>query len=185
MMENPSFFFDVASVSVALSGCILAVYFDLSKGRVPNKLTGLMLFISLLLSAARIMAGDAGFLLHYVAAICFGFLAGYFFWIIKAWSGGDSKMFWSVSALIPVYPEGLRTLFCSYVSTYSTELFALTFLLNLVVVLVFRAAIKYFYHFLIKKRNKPEEHVKLMPYFLIALIVSLYSDMIWLLLIGR
>jgi Flp pilus assembly protein protease CpaA len=184
-MTDVSFFFDVASVSVALSGCVIAVYFDLAKGRVPNKLTGLMLFTSLMLAAARIMAGDPRFLLQYVAAICFGFLAGYFFWYIKAWSGGDSKMFWSISALLPVYPLGLSILFSPHVSEWAKQLFSLTFLLNLIVVLVFRAAVLHLYHFMFKKRTKPEEHVKLMPYFLITLIVSLYSDMIWLLLVGR
>jgi hypothetical protein len=94
-------------------------------------------------------------------------------------------MFWSISALLPVYPDGLTQLFIPYVSDWGKVLFALTFLLNLVVVLLFRAALIHFYHFLIKKRTKPAEHVKLMPYFLVALIVSLCSDMIWLLLIGR
>ena len=183
---NPDvlFFFDVASVSVALAGCIIAAYFDLGKGRVPNKLTGLMLFISLLLAAGRIMSGDTAYMLHYVAAISFGFLAGYFFWIIKAWSGGDAKMFWAISALIPVYPAGLNILFHPYIPGYANELFGITFLLNLLVVLVFRAAVKHLYHFMVKKKTTPEKSVRLMPYFLLALIVSLYSDMLWLLFSG-
>jgi Flp pilus assembly protein protease CpaA len=72
MQETLILFFDVAAVSVALSGCVIACYFDLAKGRVPNKLTGLMLFTSLILAASRIMTGETQFLPKYVAAICFG-----------------------------------------------------------------------------------------------------------------
>lgn len=172
--------FDIASVSLALAGCLIASYFDLKKGRVPNRLTGLLLASSVVLAADRIILGDTVYLANYFAGFAFGFLVGYLFWAIKAWSGGDAKMFWMLCALVPVYPDFMKGLFSEVLPPWAKTLFGLTILLNLLVLLVFRVAVWRLHYFTTKKKHE-KERIVLMPYFAVAFIISLFSDMVWLL----
>lgn len=172
--------FDVASVSLALAGCIIASYFDLKTGRVPNRLTGLLLAAAVVLAADRIILGDTVYVANFFAGFAFGFLVGYSFWAVGAWSGGDAKMFWVLCSLVPVYPDFMKGVFNEVLPPYAKTLFGLTILLNLLVILIFRAAFWRLYYFTTKRRHE-RERVILMPYFVVAFIVSLFSDMVWLL----
>jgi hypothetical protein len=130
--------FDYAAVAVALIGCFIGLRSDQSTGKIPNKLTGSMLLASAALAALRISAGDMAFPALYAQNFALGFLIGIIFWNIRAWSGGDAKMFWALCSLLPAYPEALIEISSLPLPWYAQQFFGLTILFNLLILLLIR-----------------------------------------------
>ena len=146
--------FDYAAVAVALAGCLIGLRSDLSTGKIPNKLTGCLLLASAALAALRVGAGDMPFLALYIQNFIFGFLVGIVFWRIRAWSGGDAKMFWALCSLLPAYPEAFKGFFSLSLPWYSQLFFGLSILFNLLILLLIRFFLAAVYMFLKSGRSK-------------------------------
>lgn len=150
--------FDYAAVAVALTGCFIGLRSDQSTGRIPNKLTGSMLLASAALAALRINADDTAFPALYAQNFILGFLIGIVFWIIRAWSGGDAKMFWALCSLLPAYPETLKGFFSTPLPWYAQQFFGLSILFNLLILLLIRFFLAAVYLYL--KQGQAKELVK-------------------------
>lgn len=124
--------FDALSVVIAVAGCICASYADLKAGKVPNRIPWSMLVLSAGLAAFRHLSGE-DFLGLYALNLILGFIIAIALWQIRAWSGGDAKVFWAVCALIPVHPGS-----GAYYSGYS---FGMTVLFNLAMLLILKSYI--------------------------------------------
>jgi len=154
---------DYASIIVASAGCILALKSDMSTGKIPNGLTNNMLAASLILALFRAFSGDAAFLYLYVLNFVSGFLIGFIFWHIQAWSGGDAKIFWALASLIPAYPAALGEIFRIQQPYYSQYVFAITILFNLVLILLLRFLILGILKFLKEGRIRELLHLLSSP----------------------
>jgi hypothetical protein len=140
--------FDNVALVVALIGCFLGLRSDLSCGKIPNRLTCAMLILSAAIAVMRIISGDSGFLALYLQNFVLGFLTGIVFWYIRAWSGGDAKMFWALCSLLPAYSQVLTGLPTLPLPWYSAQFFGATILFNLLILLVlkfFLAAVYLFF----------------------------------------
>ncbi|MFZ2455791.1 MAG: hypothetical protein WAX07_04890 [Candidatus Altiarchaeia archaeon] len=146
--------YDYAAVVVALAGCFIGLRSDQSTGKIPNKLTGSMLFVSAVLAFLRITSGDASFLMLYLQNYILGFLTGIAFWYIRAWSGGDAKIFWALCSLLPAYPAALEQYIFLPIPWYSHQFFGLSILFNLLILLLIRFFLAAVYLFLLHGRAK-------------------------------
>ncbi|MEA3255019.1 MAG: prepilin peptidase [Candidatus Altiarchaeota archaeon] len=144
-------FLDMVSVGVAVGGCMAGVVCDVKTRRIPNKLTGCLLLISLPLALTKAFFVESSFLWLYLMNFIFGFLVAFTLWSIRAWSGGDAKMFWVLASLIPVYPT---TLMDSFIKPpyYSHYFFFITILFNLGLILLTRFFITAVYKYIKEKK---------------------------------
>jgi hypothetical protein len=138
--------------AVAVIGCFIGLVFDLETKRIPNKLTGAMLMLSVPLALLRVFSGDIPFLWLYLANFFFGFAVGILLWFIQAWSGGDAKMFWALCALMPVRPEAFGNFSAIGQPYYGSYFFGITILFNLALLLLLRFFIAAAFMFLSERR---------------------------------
>ena len=119
--------------AIALGAVCIAVYTDLRKRIIPNRLTIPLIVVGILchlllgvylwdLSAA--VSGPVG------AAIAFGI--GYAMWLTGGWAGGDVKLFTALGALLPMFSPPHAS--APYSSGY--PLFPLTILFNSVIAVI-------------------------------------------------
>lgn len=130
--------YDIAAIAVALVGGYIGLRWDLASGKIPNALTGAMLILSGALAYMRVSSGDVSFIALYAQNFVFGFFVGIVFWYIRAWSGGDAKMFWAICSLLPAYPAFLRQLDILSLPWYAHQFFGLSILFNLLILLLIR-----------------------------------------------
>jgi len=147
--------FDFAALSVALAGCYIGLRSDMGYGKIPNRLTFAMLFMSMVFAAMRINAGDSSFTVLYLSNFIIGFLIGIIFWYIRAWSGGDAKMFWAIMALLPAYPQSLKILSVFPLPGYADYFFGLMILFNLLILLLMKVFIAAVY--MLGKQGRTKE----------------------------
>ncbi len=162
--------FDYAAVALALLGCVIGLRSDRATGKIPNKLTGAMLLLSLILAALRTSAGDSSFLVLYLQNFALGFLIGIVFWHIRAWSGGDAKMFWALCSLLPSYPEAFKGIFSMPAPWYAETFFGLSILFNLLILLLIRFFLAAVYLFL--KQGKTKQLIRTISSPLMYLLAS-------------
>jgi Flp pilus assembly protein protease CpaA len=129
---------DILSVLTALAGCFLALRSDLATGKIPNRLTNNMLVASFILMMLRVFSGDSSYVWPYLLNFAAGFVIGFVFWYVQAWSGGDAKIFWAIASLIPVYPPVLEEILGMSQPYYSSYVFAITVLFNMGLLLLIR-----------------------------------------------
>ena len=129
---------DLFSVLTALAGCFIALRSDLATVKIPNRLTNRMLAASFILMILRVFSGDSSYLGLYLLNFAAGFVIGFVFWYVQAWSGGDAKIFWAIASLILVYPPALEGLFGVSQPYYSSQVFAVTVLFNMGLLLLLR-----------------------------------------------
>lgn len=91
---------------IALLACFYAGYTDLTRGIVKNKLTFSLIGIGIVLNAIyAIMIGKISYIITCLLLTAIIYAMGYAFWRIKAWAGGDAKLFTGLAALLPFYPD--------------------------------------------------------------------------------
>ena len=146
--------YDYAAIAVALAGCLLGTRCDLSTGKIPNKLTGAMLAASALISFLRVYDGDASFPSLYLMNFFLGFIIGFGFWLIRAWSGGDAKIFWAICSLLPGYSGVLRQYAFLPLPGYSEHFLGISLLFNLLILLIVRFFLSAVYLYIGKGRIK-------------------------------
>ena len=156
--------YDYAAVTVALAGCFIGLRSDQSSGKIPNKLSFGLLLVSGILAFLRITAGDSSFLGLYLQNFVLGFLTGIVFWYIRAWSGGDAKMFWALCSLLPAYPAVLKAHAFLALPGYSYQFFGLSILFNLLILLLLRFFLAAVYLFLTQGRAKELLRTILSPF---------------------
>jgi preflagellin peptidase FlaK len=156
--------FDLAAMSVAFAGCYIGLRTDIGYGKIPNRLTGTLLFLSMALAAMRINAGDSSFAGLYLTNFIIGFLIGIIFWYIRAWSGGDAKMFWAIMALLPAYPHSLKILSVFPLPGYADYFFGLTILFNLLILLLMKVFLAAVYMFGKQGRTKELIRTAISPF---------------------
>jgi archaeal preflagellin peptidase FlaK len=148
------FSYDIAALALALAGCYIGLRSDFWSGKIPNALTGTMLLLSGVLAFLRINAGDAPFLFLYLQNFALGFVIGIVFWYIRAWSGGDAKMFWALCSLLPAYPQALKPLAFLTLPWYSSQFFGLSILFNLLILLLIKFFLAAVFLFLWQGRTR-------------------------------
>ncbi|MBI5680740.1 MAG: hypothetical protein HZC47_07610 [Methanobacterium sp.] len=100
---------------IALLACFYAGYTDLTRGVVRNKLTFSLIGIGLILNAIyAVMIGKISFIITCILFTAIIYAMGYAFWRIKAWAGGDAKLFTGLAALLPFYPLQFYPAILSY-----------------------------------------------------------------------
>ena len=127
---------EILSVFIAVAGCLIASVSDLRTTRIPNRLTGSMLVFSFIMAILRMFAGEPAFIYAFLLNFGFGFAVGIVLWYLRAWSGGDAKLFWAVCALIPVYPPFIGGLINAKPPYYDNTIFGVTVLFDLAVILL-------------------------------------------------
>jgi archaeal preflagellin peptidase FlaK len=146
--------FDFAALSVALAGCYIGMRCDQGYGKIPNRLTGTLLLMSVGLAVMRINSGDSSFIWLYLSNFIIGFLICIIFWYIRAWSGGDAKMFWAIVSLLPAYPPALKGLSIFPIPGYAEYFFGLTILFNLLILLLMKVFLAAVYMFAKQGRTR-------------------------------
>jgi len=106
---------------LAIFGAIIASYTDIKKGIIPNNLTLPLIIIGVLGSILT-----KNFYLC-IKSLIIIFTVGYLFWILGGWSAGDVKEFLFIAALIPEYPDFLKSYFSPVLTSYP---FVLTVFIN-------------------------------------------------------
>jgi len=118
---------ELIPAGIALVGVCIAIYTDLRRRIIPNKLNfsmilfGVIFYLLLGLNSGNFITAISGVL---GAAICF--VIGYALWLTGGWAGGDVKLFTALGALLygynmpvgnPIYPIPLTILFNSIIVT--------------------------------------------------------------------
>lgn len=161
-------YLELFSVVVAVLGCLAGAVSDIRSGKVPNRLTGSMFALSLVLFFIRFFSGESGLPLIYAVNFFGGFLIGFVFWYMRAWSGGDAKMFWALCALMPAYPLPLAGLYLGALPPYSGWFFCLSVLLDLALLLLLRFYIEAACKFFKEKRLKDLLGLSARPFLYLA-----------------
>ena len=172
------YFLIIFTASVALIG-LAASYFDIKKGKIPNKLIGagfsLVLFLYFSFSVWDVFFVEAPLYSDYFPrAILNGFLsvvAGYAFWKFKFWSAGDGKLFGLYGFLLPLqfYSE-------SYVR-YFPSFALLVNLFGVLLIMLFTKFLVYFFRerILIKAFKEFKESKKSYSILFVKSFISQYS----------
>jgi len=84
-----------------LAGCVVASLLDLRKEKIPNKLTFGMMVMGALFAFFHL---DYNYSVLWIVNFIVAFLITYTLWSIKAWGGGDAKLFWAIVSLAPFIP---------------------------------------------------------------------------------
>jgi len=87
---------------ILLLVCVLSIYFDFKENRIPNKLILIFIVISIILQTICIVRFYEINLLHYGWCILASFVISLWFYVLKIWAGGDTKLFFLLSLLVPV-----------------------------------------------------------------------------------
>jgi len=98
---------NLIAISTAVIGCAAASVTDLKTKLIPNKIPFVMLGLSVPLALLRFYFIGQDFVILWILNFTCAFVLAILLWNMRAWAGGDAKMFWAVIALIPVYPETL------------------------------------------------------------------------------
>lgn len=98
---------NLIAISAAIIGCAAATITDLRTKIIPNKIPLAMLVLSVPIALLRLYFIGFEFIILWILNFAGAFVIAYLLWNMRAWAGGDAKMFWAVIALIPVYPEVL------------------------------------------------------------------------------
>ena len=98
---------NLIAISTAVIGCAAASVTDLKTKLIPNKIPFAMLGLSVPLALLRFYFIGQDFVILWILNFTCAFVLAILLWNMRAWAGGDAKMFWAVIALIPVYPETL------------------------------------------------------------------------------
>lgn len=106
---------------LAIIGALIASYTDIKKGIIPNNLTLPLIIIGIF---GSIITKNFYACIKGLALI---FFIGYTFWLLGGWSAGDVKEFLFIAALIPRYPEFLKSFFSPVLASYP---FVLTVFIN-------------------------------------------------------
>ena len=146
------------AILASIIGCLAAAVRDLKTSLIPNKIPFTLIVLSVPLALTRAYFVGIDFLVLWIVNFALAFILAYVLWHMRAWSGGDGKMFWAVVALIPTYPDMISQMgvnFSSYLSSllsytpaenitvvpqllppYLNTTFIVTFFLNLGVLLL-------------------------------------------------
>ena len=93
-------------IAITLTVTIVASYFDLKKGIIPNKLTlSLFIFGISINSIFSIFFNDSIYVLSSIILGTFTFLLTYILWKIKLWAGGDVKLLTAIATSISYSPN--------------------------------------------------------------------------------
>jgi Flp pilus assembly protein protease CpaA len=87
-----------AGIILAVLGTSVAAYHDLRHHKIPNIIPASMLLLSFPLAIF------GGYPLPWFLNILLASILLYFFWVLRVWAAGDSKLLIAVAALIPQYP---------------------------------------------------------------------------------
>ncbi|MDR2967750.1 MAG: A24 family peptidase [Methanobacteriaceae archaeon] len=129
------FFFPIF---ITLTITIIAAYFDLKKGIIPNKLTLFLFVFGIAINSFfSIFYNDSNYVLSSIILASFTFLLCYILWKIKLWAGGDVKLLTAIVAsmfyspnifkfqffdmqfpLIAIYPFPLTLIFNSILISF-------------------------------------------------------------------
>jgi preflagellin peptidase FlaK len=106
-------------LSLALIGALAASYTDLKQGIIPNKLSFSLFFAGIAGNVAiSLISGDKSLIFDLGKAILATFALGYALWLLGGMAAGDVKEFLFLAALLPRYPEVLRSYFSPSLAWY-------------------------------------------------------------------
>ncbi len=94
------------SIAFVLVSTIIASYFDLKYGIIPNKLTFLLLIFGIAMNSFfSIIFLNSKFIIVSIILMIITFILTYILWKIRLWGGGDVKLFTAIAASIPIQPN--------------------------------------------------------------------------------
>ena len=112
---------------------VMAVYFDLKEGSIPNKLNFMLLIFGISFNIfVSFFFGDLNYILHSIIFTLLTFIVSYFLWELNIWGGGDVKLFTSISASIPIHPN--ISFFTGFLPLISFYPFFITLIFNSILV---------------------------------------------------
>lgn len=96
----------IIPIAIVFITLILASYFDLKYGIIPNSLTIFLLIIGIAINSCfSILFHDIIFISSSIISMIFTFLLSYLLWKIKLWGGGDVKIITAIASSIPFQPN--------------------------------------------------------------------------------
>jgi len=126
---------EITAILIAVAGCLIAAFKDLKTGLIPNKIPFTMIALSVPLALAMSYFAGISFFILWIINFIGAFIFAYALWQMRAWAGGDAKMFWAVIALIPVHPA-ITAVAPRLLPPYLDLTFIITFFLNLGILLL-------------------------------------------------
>lgn len=140
---------------IAIIACLYANYTDSKFGIISNKLTFPLIAIGIILNAIyAFMIDNVFFILYCLIYTAIIYTLSYIFWRLRAWAGGDAKLFTGLAALLPFAPGIISyNLFGVQFPIVATYGFPFTLIINS---LLSTLPFLLFYVFFIAVRRKPE-----------------------------
>ncbi|MCL2115977.1 MAG: A24 family peptidase [Methanobrevibacter sp.] len=145
-------------IFITVSVTIIAAYFDLKKGIIPNKLTLFLFVFGIAINSLfSIFFHDSSYVLNSIIISIITFLLCYILWKIKLWAGGDVKLLTAITAAIYQAPNILNFQFLDLqfplIAIYP---FPLTLIFNSILIsfpflIIFLVFNSYIHHFKTKK----------------------------------
>ena len=91
---------DLVLIVISLVLCGLATLYDVRKRIIPDWLTYSGIFLGVAAAALNTYALGMPFAMSYAATLLVGFCIGYGLFLLGIWAGGDTKLFWAMTALV-------------------------------------------------------------------------------------
>lgn len=126
----------IFSIAIIIIVTIIAAYFDIKKGIIPNKLTiSLFLFGIAINSIFSILYNNNSYIFNSITLTVFTFLLTYTLWKFKIWAGGDVKLFTAIASSISNSPKILEFKFFNlYLPKIAIYPFPLTVIFNSILI---------------------------------------------------
>ena len=103
---------EIIGLIILVIGLLIASIIDMKTKEVPDWLSNTLIISGFSIAILQSIFSYSLLPLFYTLKAFFVFFfIGYFLYYTKQWGGGDTKLLWGISTLLPLYPNSLLTIF--------------------------------------------------------------------------